>query len=111
MRRLHIGLSACGRGASAEEIGEEAISARHQLRELPVEREGDINVGSLAGMRDQQAAALGVLAGIGGFSEGDVTGIPAVEEAVAALFEPSVEIGGGNLVGRGEERVRGIEAA
>ena len=109
MRRLGCGGSACGGCAGAEEIGEQAIGARHQLRKLAVEGEGDINVGALAGMGDEESAALRILAGIGGFSEGGVAGVPVIEEAVAAFFEPSCKIGRGDAIGGGEERVAGIE--
>ena len=93
MRRLGCRRSAGGRGAGAEKVGEKTVSARHQLGELPVEREGHINKRSFAAMRDQQAAALRILAGIGGLSERGVTGIPVIDEAVASFLEPSVEIG------------------
>ena len=38
-------------------------------------------------------------------------GVPGGHEAVAALFDPVVEVGGGDLVGPGEERVVGREDA
>ena len=56
-------------------------------------------------MRDDEAATLGILAWVGGFGEGGVVGIPGIEEAMAALFEPAIEVGGGDFVGSGEERV------
>ena len=101
--------SGCGLRTGAEEIGEQAIGARYQFGKLPVEREGDINIGAFAAMSDKQAAALRVLAGIGGFSERGVAGIPVIEEAVAAFFEPTGEIGCGDSIGHGEKRVGGIE--
>src|SRR5580698_9114299 len=56
-----------------------------------------------------QAAALWVLAGVGGFGEGGEGRVPGFEEGVAALFDPAVEVGGGDGVGSGEERVAGVE--
>jgi len=44
-----------------------------------------------------------------GFGEGGVVGVPGAEEAVAALFDPAVEVGGRDLVGGGEEWRGGIE--
>src|ERR1700690_774529 len=60
-------------------------------------------------MGDNETAALRVLAGIGGFSEGGVALVPRIEEGMAALFEPAVEVGGGDGVGGGEERIGGFE--
>ena len=106
IRGLRCRGSACGGSSGgAEEIGKQAIGAGHQLWKLPVEREGGIDIGAFAAMGDEESAALRVLAGVGGFSEGGVALIPVIEEAVAAFFEPSVEVGRGDAVGRGEERV------
>ena len=62
-------------------------------------------------MRHQQAAALRILTGVGSFCPGGgVVGIPGVEEAMAALLEPAVEeVSRGDVVGRDEKRIRGIE--
>ena len=60
-------------------------------------------------MGHEQAAALRVLAGIGRLGERRVRRVPCIEEGVAALFDPAVEVGCGDGVGRGEQRIRGVE--
>ena len=40
-----------------------------------------------------------------GLGEGEVVGVPGVEEAMAAFFDPVVEVGGGDLVGGGEKGI------
>jgi len=81
-------LTGGGLAASAEQVGKEAIGTGDKFRELAVEGEGDIDISSLARMGDEQAAALGILAWVSGFNEGDVAGVPVVREAVATLFRP-----------------------
>ena len=56
-----------------------------------------------------EAAALGELAGVVGFGECGVVCVPVAEEAVAALFDPVVEVGGGDGVGCGERGGGGFE--
>ena len=60
-------------------------------------------------MGDNQAAALRILAWVGGFGESGVARIPRIEEGVAALLDPAIEVGGGDLVGEIQQRVGGIE--
>ena len=63
-----------------------------------------------------ESAALGCLvsdvfgggAGVVGLGEGGVVRVPGVEEAVAALFDPVVEVGGRDLVGDVEQGVRRV---
>ena len=76
---------------------------------MAIESIGDIDISSLAGMSDDQAAALRILAGVGGFGERGVTGVPRFEEGVAALLDPAIEVGGGDLVGEFEQRIGGVE--
>jgi len=93
--------------AGAEQVGKEPIGSGDELRELAVEGEGEIDVGPFAGMGDEEATALGILAGVSGFSEGDIAGVPMVREAVAPLLDPAVEVGGGDGVGPVEQGVGG----
>ena len=53
-------------------------------------------------MHDEQTGALRILARVGGLGERRVSGVPVIEESVAALFEPSGKIGGRDLIGPGE---------
>ena len=91
--------------AGAEEVGEDALGAGNQLWELAVESVGDVDIRSLAGMGDDEAATLGVLSGGGGLGEGGAGGVPGFEEGVPPLFDPGVEVGGGDGVGRSEQRI------
>ena len=90
-------------------LASNAIGAGDQLGKLAIQRVGNIDIGSLAGMGDQQAAALRVLAGVGGLGQRGVGGVPGVEEGVAALLDPAVKVGGGDGVGRGEQGIGRIE--
>ncbi len=78
--------------SGAQQVGEDAIGSGDELGELTVERVRDVDVGSFALVGDEEAATLRVLAGVGGFSEGCVAGIPGVDESVAAFLDPVVEV-------------------
>ena len=90
-----------------EEVDEEAEGSGDGFGELAVEGEGAVGPAAFADGGGDEAAALGELgggygaAGVVGLGEGGVVGVPAVEEAVAAFFDPVVEVGGGDLVGGG----------
>ena len=104
----------CGRLQSgvfggADEVGEEAVGAGDAFGELAVEGEAEVNPGAATGAGDEQAAELGLLAVVVGFEQRGVVGVPGGHEAVTALFDPVVEVGRGDLVGPGEERVVGRE--
>src|ERR1017187_10296134 len=99
---LHAGIS-----GGADEVGEDAVSAGHTFGELAVEGEAKVNPRAATGAGDEQAAKLRLLAVVVGFEQRGVVRVPGGHEAVAALFDPVVEVGGGDLVGPGEERVVG----
>ena len=80
-------------GLGIEEVEEEAVSAGDGFGELAVEGERDVGPSALSELSGDEAAALGGLAGVVGFCEGDVFGIPSAEEAVAAFFDPAVKVG------------------
>lgn len=94
--------SAGGRG---DEVDEDAEGSGDGLGELAVEGEGHVGPAALADLGGDEAAALrglgegAVAAGVVGFGEGGVVGVPGFEEAVAALFDPVVEVGSRDLVG------------
>ncbi len=100
-----------------QQVDEEAEGAGDGFGELAVEGEGAVGPAAAAELDGDEAAALGGLgfdvlgggAGVVGFGQGGVVRVPGVEEAVAALFDPVVEVGGGDLVGGGEERRVGVE--
>ena len=71
-----------------------------------MQRIGDIDIRSLAGMRHQQAATLRVLAWVGGFGQRRVMRVPAIQKGVAALLDPSVKIRGGDGIRPVEQRMR-----
>ena len=54
----------------AEEVGEEAVGSGDAFGKLAVEGEGAVDVGSLAGAGEEEAAFLRVLAGVVDFQEG-----------------------------------------
>ena len=95
-----------------DEVDEEAVGAGDGFGELAVEGEGAVGPAALAEADGDEATALGELGG--GFGapgimrvgEGGVVVVPGSEEAVAALCDPVVEVGGGDLVGGGEEGIR-----
>jgi len=98
-----------------DEVDEEAVGAGDGFGELAVEGEGAVGPAALAEADGDEATALGELGG--GFGapgimrvgEGGVVVVPGSEEAVAALCDPVVEVGGGDLVGGGEEGTGGGE--
>ena len=98
-----------------DEVDEEAVGSGDGFGELAVEGEGAVGPATLADRHGEEAAALGELGGghgaarVMGLGEGEVVGVPGVEEAVAAFFDPVVEVGGGDLVGNGEEGIGGGE--
>src|ERR1035437_3365715 len=71
--------------------------------------ECEINICALAGMGDQQTAALRVLSGVGGLSERGIAGVPGIEEGMAALLDPAFKVGLGDGVGRGEQGIGWVE--
>jgi len=106
----HLGLAGGG-----DEVDEEAEGSGDGFGELAVEGEGAVGPATLADRHGDEAAALGKLggshgaAGVVGVGEGRVLRIPGAEEAVAAFFDPTVEVGCGDLVGGGEEGIGGGE--
>ena len=98
-----------------QEVDEEAEGSGDRFGELAVEVEGAVGPTALADLGGEEASALGELggsdgaSGVVGFGEGGVLRIPGTEEAVAALGDPAVEVGGGDLVGDGEEGIGGGE--
>src|SRR5258708_39662495 len=60
-------------------------------------------------MRHDKTASLGILSCVGSFRERRVGRIPRIEEGMAALFDPAVEIGGGNSIWPLEQGVRRIQ--
>ncbi len=91
------------------EVGQEAIGARYCVSDLAIDSVGNIDIGSFAVVRYQQTALLRILAGIVNLGERLVLRGPGFEERVAALLNPTVEIGRGDFVGEGEQGVVGIE--
>src|ERR1700677_658465 len=87
---IHRAAVLVARSPCAQQIGEDAVGAGNELGKLAVQGVGHVNEGSLAGMGYDEAAALRVLAGIGGLGQGGIRGVPGVEERVAALFNPAV---------------------
>ena len=63
----------------------------------------------MPGWADEQTATLRILTGVGCLGERGVTRVPRIEEGVAALFDPSIEVGGGDLVWESEKWVGRIE--
>ena len=84
--------------AGAEEVGEEAVGAGDEFRELAIEGVGDVDVGAFAGVGDEEAAALRVLAGVGGLGQRRIGCVPRIEKGVAAFFCPAVKVSGCDLV-------------
>src|ERR1700684_1077852 len=80
----------------AEQICQQPVSARHTLRGLPMQSEGDVDVFALAEARVQETTTLRVLAGIVRLRGRRELGAPRAHEGVAALLSPSVEIGFGD---------------
>ena len=60
-------------------------------------------------MRHHESAPLRVLTLIGGLGDCHVTGVPAIQEGVAALLHPAVEIIRSNHVGPGKQRMGGVK--
>ena len=104
-----------GLGGGGEEVYEEAVGSGDGFGELAVEGEGAVGPAALADWGGEESATLGELrggfgaSGIVGFEQGGVVGVPGAQEAVAALLDPVVEVGGGDAVGGGEEGVGGGE--
>jgi len=98
-----------------DQVNEEAEGSGDGFVEFAVESEGAVGPAALADLDRDEAAALGDLgggfgaAGVVRVGEGGVLRIPGGEEAVAALGDPIVEVGGGDLVGSGEEGIGGGE--
>ena len=95
--------------AGAQEVGHDAEGAGDSFGHLAEEGVGEIDVGALAVVGVDEASSLGVLAFVVHLGGGFVMGVPGIEEAVAALFDPVVEVGCGDLVGPAEEWVVGVE--
>ena len=94
----------------SDEVDEEAEGSGDGFGELAVEGEGAVGPAAFADRRRDEAAALGELgggfgaAGVVGFGQGGVVRVEAIEEAMAALSDPVVEVGGSDLVGGRQER-------
>src|SRR5271170_7472068 len=91
------------------EVGENAVRSGNGFGHLAVEGVGHVDVGALAVAGVKQAAFLRVLSGVLRLREGSVVRVPRLHEGVAALFDPSVEVGFCDFVGKGHERVVGFE--
>src|SRR6185437_555755 len=93
------------RAAGADQVGEDAEGSGNGFRKLPVKRVGGVDVDSLAVADVEQAAALWGLVGVVGFGKGLVAAVPGGHEGMAALLDPSVEVGGSDVVGPLEKRI------
>src|SRR5450432_3459022 len=81
------------RSLPGEQVGEEAVGARHAGRELAEEREARVDVTALADAGDEQAALLLGPAGVGHREQRRVLGRPGVREIQAPLLHPAVPVG------------------
>ena len=100
---ISSGLLALGVFGVGEEVSQKAVGSGDGFGELTVQGVGAIDPGSAAYGSDEKAALLGVLVGVVGFEGGGVVGVPGGGKAVAAFFDPAVEVGGGDLVGPVED--------
>src|SRR3954465_10157443 len=101
-RLLRTGLVACGCGeawilAHADEVGHDAEGTGNTIGHLTEEGIGHVDVGTLAVAGVEEAAFLGILIGVMHLGEGNVFGVPLAHEAVPTLFDPVLEVGGGDL--------------
>ena len=87
-----------------DEVDEEAEGAGDSFRKLAVDSIGAVGPAAFAELDGDQATALGRVARVVGLGEGGVVRVPGAEEAVAALFDPVVEVGWSDLVGGGEQQ-------
>ena len=58
--------------SGAEQVGQDPVGAGDQLGKLAIKGIGNIDIGSLAGVGDEETAALRILTGVGGLGEGGV---------------------------------------
>src|SRR3954471_17116066 len=97
--------SMCGRAHSicrclcnTQQIRQQAVCARHTLRQLPVKCKRDVDVRPLACPGYKQSALLRLLPRIMGFEESLVVLVPTRHETVSTFLFPAVEILLGNPV-------------
>src|SRR5690348_2137484 len=93
----------------AQDIGKQAKSSRHTFRQLTVQCEGPINVRSLSVTRIEQATLLRILIRIVHFGESNIAAVPALHEAVAPFFNPTIEVCRANSVRPAHQRVSRFE--
>src|SRR5579863_1868457 len=77
---LRLSTLRCGLMSGTQQVGKQPIGARDELGQLQVQCVGNIYIGALALMRDQQTAALRILTGIGSLGESRVAWVPGIEE-------------------------------
>src|SRR5579864_1356680 len=91
------------RPLSADQVDEEAIRARHSIRQLPEERQTGVDVRSFAEVCINQSAIQVRLAGIVHCQQRRVLGIELRPEIEAAFLHPALEILLRDLIWRVEQ--------
>src|SRR5882757_3547601 len=92
-----------------EQIDEEAVGAGDAFGEFAEEGEAGVDVDAFAEMRVDEAAIEIFFAGVMHGKERGVFGVEVAPVIEATFLDPVLEVGGGDFVGRVEQRVVGLQ--